>query len=386
MTVESGNARFIENGSVSGSVGARDVEIRESLMDQNPSNDPSQIEVPIIVAQPQGMNMEQQQMDALSLIMDAIIQEEEENAQVNEQVRPQEEIVSRRSTREKRSAISNDYIVYALEHESDLNIDNDQVSFDQAMSGENSDKWLMAMKEELKSMDDNNVWEMTELPKDSKRVGCKWVFKTKRDFKGNVERYKARLVAKGYTPKDGNDYKETFSPVSRKDSLRIVMALVAHFDLELHQMDVKTAFLNGDLEEEVYMDQPQGFETTSKRNPVCRLKKSIYGLKQASRQWYLKFDDTVLSYGFVEMTVDRCIYMKVVGSKFIILVFYVDDILLAASDRGLLHDVKNYLSSNFEMKDMSEASYVIGIEIFRDRSQGILEFWDYLKRLTSTKF
>ena len=195
--------------------------------------------------------------------------------------------------------------------------------------------------------------------------------KTKRDSKGNVERYKARLVAKGYTQKDGIDYKEIFSPVSRKDSLRIVMALVAHFDLELHQMDVKMAFLNGDLEEEAYMDQPQGFETTSKRNLVCRLKKSIYGLKQASRQWYLKFNDAVLSYGFVEMIVDRCIYMKVVGSKFIILVLYVNDILLAASDRGLLHNVKNYLSSNFEMKDMGEASYVIGIEIFRDRSQGI---------------
>ena len=195
-------------------------------------------------------------MDAPSPIMDAIVQEDEENAQVNEQVRPQEEIVSRRSTREKRSTILNDYIVYALEHESDLSIDNDPVSFNQAMSCENSDKWLMAMKEELKSMDDNNVWEMTELLKDSKRVGHKWVFKTKRDSKGNVERYKARLVAKGYTQKDGIDYKETFSPVSRKDSLRIVMALVAHFDLELHQMDVKMAFLNGDLEEEVYMDQP----------------------------------------------------------------------------------------------------------------------------------
>ena len=124
------------------------------------------------------------------------------------------------------------------------------------------------MKEELKSMTDNNVWVMTELPEGSKRVGCKWVFKTKRDFMGNVERYKDRLVAKGYTQKDGIDYKETFSPVSKKDSLRIIMALVAHYDLELHQMDVKTAFLNGDLEEEVYMDQPQGFETTGKESLV----------------------------------------------------------------------------------------------------------------------
>ena len=137
-------------------------------------------------------------------------------------------------------------------------------------------------------------------------------------------------------------------------------------------MDVKTAFLNGDLEEEVYMDQPEGFVITGKENLVCGLKKSIYRLKQASRQWYLKFNDTITSYGFTENTVDRCIYMKVSGSKFIILVLYVDDILLAANDIGLLHDVKWFLSKNFEMKDMGEASYVIGIEIFRDRSQGLL--------------
>ena len=227
------------------------------------------------------------------------------------------------------------------------------------------------MKEELKSMTDNNVWVMTELPEGSKRVGCKWIFKTKRDSMGNVERYKARLVAKGYTQKDGIDYKETFSPVSKKDSLRIIMALVAHYDLELHQMDVKTAFLNGDLEEEVYMDQPQGFETTGKESLVCKLKKSIYGLKQASRQWYLKFNNTILSYEFVENTVDTCIYMKVSGSRFIIMILYVDDILLIANDKGMLHDVKEFLSKNFEMKDMGEASYVIGISISKKNSHGL---------------
>ena len=272
----------------------------------------------------------------------------------------------------RRSAIPDDYIVYALDHESDLSMDNDLVSFKEAVESNNSKKWYNAMKEELKSMIDNNVWVMTELPEGSKRVGCKWVFKTKRDSMGNVERYKARLVAKGYTQKDGIDYKETFSPVSKKDYLRIIMALVAHYDLELHQMDVKTAFLNGDLEEEVYMDQPQGFETTGQESLVCKLKKSIYGLKQASRQWYLKFNNTILSYGFVENTVDTCIYMKVTGSQFVILVLYVDDILLAANDKGMLRDVKEFLSKNFEMKDMGEASYVIGIEIFRDKSQGVL--------------
>ena len=142
------------------------------------------------------------------------------------------------------------------------------------------------------------------------------------------------------------------------------MALVAHFDLELHQMDVKTAFLNGDLEEEVFMDQPEGFSVEGKGHMVCKLKKSIYGLKQASRQWYIKFNDTITSFNFEEKLVDRCIYRKVNGSKIIFIVLYVDDILLATNDLGLLHNTKEYLTKNFEMKDMGEASYVIGIEIF----------------------
>ena len=150
------------------------------------------------------------------------------------------------------------------------------------------------------------------------------------------------------------------------------MALVAHFDLELHQMDVKTAFLNGNLDEEVYMDQPKGFALKGKENLVCKLKRSIYGLKQASRQWYIKFHNTIISFGFKENTVDKCIYLKVSGSKFIILILYVDDILLASSDLGLLHETKKFLTKNFEMKDMGEAAYVIGIEIFQDRSQRLL--------------
>ncbi|KAA0042410.1 retrotransposon protein, putative, Ty1-copia subclass [Cucumis melo var. makuwa] len=153
--------------------------------------------------------------------------------------------------------------------EFDLSINNDPVSFSHAIKGDNSAKWLDAMKEELKSMNDNEVWDLVELTKESKRIGCKWVFKIKRDSNGNIERYKARLVAKGYTQKDGIDYKETFSPVSKNDSLRISMALVAHYDLKLHQMDVKTAFLNGNLDEEVFMDQPEGFMVEGKEHMTC---------------------------------------------------------------------------------------------------------------------
>ena len=150
------------------------------------------------------------------------------------------------------------------------------------------------------------------------------------------------------------------------------MALVAHFDMELHQMDVKTTFLNGDLEEEVYMKQPEGFITNGNDHIVCKLKKSIYGLKQASHQWYLKFHDVISSFGFIENFMDQCIYHKVNGSKIIFLVLYLDDILLASNDLGLLHEVKRFLSQQFDMKDMSEASYVIGIKIERDKSQRIL--------------
>ena len=151
------------------------------------------------------------------------------------------------------------------------------------------------------------------------------------------------------------------------------MVIVAIYELELHQMDVKTAYLNGDLEENVYMDQPMGFLVEGKEHMVCKLNKSIYSLKQASRQWYLKFNYTIVSFGFKENIVDRCIYLKVSGSKVIFLIMYFDDILLATNDLGLLHETKIFLSNNFEMKDMGEVSYVIWIEIFRNRSQGFLD-------------
>jgi len=134
-------------------------------------------------------------------------------------------------------------------------------------------------------------------------------------------------------------------------------------------MDVKTAFLNGNLEEDVYMDQSVGFAEEGKEHMMCKLKRSIYELKQASREWYLKFNDTIVSFGFKENTVDQCIYLKVSDSKFIFLILYVDDILLTTNDLGQLSETERFLSNNFEMKDIGEAYYVIGIEIFRDRSQ-----------------
>ncbi|KAH9687283.1 hypothetical protein KPL70_014708 [Citrus sinensis] len=249
----------------------------------------------------------------------------------------------RRSKRVRRLAIPDDYVVYLREHDFDVDSSFDPITFQEAISCSKSSSWIHAMHDEMAFMYHNGVWDLVELPDGCRPIGCKWLFKTKRDAR-----------------------------ISTKDSFRIIMALVAHFNLELHQMDVKTAFLNGSLSKDVYMVQPEDFIEFGKENMVCKLKRSIYGLKQASRQWYLKFHDIVTSYGFQENVVDQCIYLRVSGSKYIILVLYVDDILLAANDTNFLLETKEILSYSFDMKDLSEAHYILGIEILRDRSKGVL--------------
>ena len=161
------------------------------------------------------------------------------------------------------------------------------------------------------------------------------------------------------------------SLVSSKDSFRTIMALVAHFDLEFHQMDVKTVFLNGDIDETIYMVQPENFVSGDTKRMVCKLKKSIYRLKQAFCQWYYKFHQVIISSGFKMNMVDDCIYHKFSGSKHIYLVLYVDDIFFATNDIGMLHETKRFLSKKFEMKDLGDASFVLGIQIHH-RSRGIL--------------
>nr|GFC77444.1 retrotransposon protein, putative, Ty1-copia subclass [Tanacetum cinerariifolium] len=191
-----------------------------------------------------------------------------------------------------------------------------------------SEKWLNAMNVEMQSMKDNEVWVLVELPPNGKTVGSKWLFKKKTDIDANVHIYKARLVAKGYTQTLGIDYEETFSPVADIRAIRILIAIAAYYDYEIWQIDVKTAFLNGYLNEEVYMEQPEGFVNPKYPNRVCKLKHSIYGLKQASRQWNKRFDDEIKS-------------------------------------TPMLQSVKTYLGKCFAMKDLGEAVYILGIKIYR---------------------
>jgi len=180
------------------------------------------------------------------------------------------------------------------------------------------------------------------------------------------------LWQRAITQREWIDFKETFSQVSSKDSFRTIMALVAHYNLELHQMDVKTTFLNGNIEETICMVKPKNFVSGDPKAMVCKLTKSIYELKHASRQSYHKFHQVILSFGFEMNVVDDCVYHKFNGSKYIFLVLYVDDILLATNNIDMLHDTKKFLSRNFEMKDLGDASFVLGIQIHRDQSQGIL--------------
>ncbi|KAJ4703754.1 Retrovirus-related Pol polyprotein from transposon TNT 1-94 [Melia azedarach] len=217
----------------------------------------------------------------------------------------------------------------------------------------------------------NQTWELTKRPRDRKIVTCKWVYK-KKEGETSVEgiKYKARVVARGFTQREGVDYNEIFSPVVRHTSIRVLLAIVAHQDLELEQLDVKTTFLHGELEEEIYMTQLDGFQVPGKEDYVCKLKKSLYGLKQSPRQWYKRFDSYMIEIGYTRSPYDCCVYYsKATNGSLIYLVLYVDDMLIAAENKYDVQKLKDLLSVEFEMKDLGAARKILGMEIYRDRSK-----------------
>uniref|UniRef100_A0A2N9ETF6 Reverse transcriptase Ty1/copia-type domain-containing protein n=1 Tax=Fagus sylvatica TaxID=28930 RepID=A0A2N9ETF6_FAGSY len=232
--------------------------------------------------------------------------------------------------------------------------------------------WCEAMQAELAALEANNTWSIQSLPSGKVPIGCKWVFKVKLRSDGSLERYKARLVAKGYNQKEGFDYFETFSPVAKFVTVRSLLAIAAVKGWSLYQLDVNNAFLHGELAEEVYMTLPPGLhskgETSS--NSVCRLTKSLYGLKQASRQWFSKFSTTLLSHGFTQSKADYSLFTRHDGSSFIALLVYVDDILIASSDIAAVTKLKQFLDAQFKLKDLGPVRYFLGLEIARS-TQGI---------------
>jgi len=218
----------------------------------------------------------------------------------------------------------------------------------------------------------NSVWTFVDAPEQIRPIGIKWIYKRKKEADGHVETYMARLVAKGFTQREGIDYDDTFSHVSMFKSIKVLLAIAAHYDYEIWQMDVKTAFLNGYLEEEIYMAQPDGFIQKGQEHMVCKLLKSIYGLKQASRSWNQRFDEVIKTYGFEQNLYKPCVYKYSKGKVVVFLVLYVDDILLIGSDIEIMSDIKAWLAKQFQMKDLGNAAFVLGIQIIRDRKNKLL--------------
>ena len=200
-----------------------------------------------------------------------------------------------------------DHFVFNLDE--NIILEDDPKDFMEAVNSSDADQWLQAMKEELDSINKNDVWDLVDLPKERKVIGCKWVLKKKLKVDGSLDKYKAKLVAKGFTQQPGIDFVDTYSPVAKFTSIRILMSVVAKMDLELHQLNVKMAFLNGELKEDIYMVQPDGFQVKGYAYKICKLKRSLYGLKQSSRQWYLKFHQAILEIGFEVSALDHCVYI-----------------------------------------------------------------------------
>uniref|UniRef100_A0A2N9J1S8 Integrase catalytic domain-containing protein n=1 Tax=Fagus sylvatica TaxID=28930 RepID=A0A2N9J1S8_FAGSY len=273
-----------------------------------------------------------------------------------------EEPQVRRSTRERHPSTRYSTSEYVL-----ITDEGEPESFQEVQSHKDKQGWMKVMHEEMNSLHKNNTYELVELPKGKKALRNKWVFKLKKDGEKLVK-YKARLVVKGFNKKQGIDFDEIFSPMVKMSSIRVILGLTASLDLELEQMDVKTAFLHGDLEEEIYMVQPEGFEAKGKEHKVCRLKKSLYGLKQAPRQWYKKFDSFMVGQGYTRTDADHCVYVRQFpNGKFIILLLYVDDMLIVGQDANMVGSLKKELFKSFDMKDLGPARQILGMQILRDR-------------------
>ncbi|KAG8474867.1 hypothetical protein CXB51_031602 [Gossypium anomalum] len=238
---------------------------------------------------------------------------------------------TRREIKPPKKYAEADLVAYALNVAKNIDANQEPSNYSEAISCEDSEKWMFAMQEEMESLHKNKTWDLVKLPK-------------------------------------GVDFTDVFSPVVKHSSIRALLGIVTMHDLKLEQLDVKTAFLYGELEEDIYMQQPEGFTVSKKEDYVCLLKKSLYGLKQSPRQWYKRFDSFMTSHDFKRSSFDGCVYFKKNSDgSFVYLLLYVDDMLIAAKDKGEIKKVKAQLSEEFVMKDLGPAKKILGMEILRDR-------------------
>ena len=241
--------------------------------------------------------------------------------------------------------------------------------------------WTLAMQEELNQFERNSVWELVPKPKDNLVIGTKWVFRNKLDENGVIIRNKARLVAKGYNQQEGIDFDETYAPVARLEAIRMLLAFSCIMDFKLFQMDVKSAFLNGYIQEEVYVDQPPGFKNFEFPNHVYKLKKALYGLKQAPRAWYDRLSKFLLENDFERGKVDTTLFIKKSKHDILLVQIYVDDIIFGATNESLCKDFSNIMQSEFEMSMMGELRYFLGLQIHQTKNGIFINQSKYCKEL-----
>jgi hypothetical protein len=238
--------------------------------------------------------------------------------------------------------------------------DCEPIGFEEAVKDE---KWRNAMDEEIKAIEKNNTWELTTIPKEQKPIGVKLVFKAKKNAKGKIERYKARLVVKGYSQRPGIDYGNVFALVARLETIRMVISLAAQNKWKIYQMDVKFAYLNGILEEEIYVEQPMGYVIKGDEKKVLKLIKTLYSLKQAPRAWNNRIDNYFQKNGFIKCPHEYSLYAKVCENGNILFVcLYVDDLIFTDNNPSMVKDFKKAMTQEFEMTDIGLMSYYLGIK------------------------
>ena len=226
------------------------------------------------------------------------------------------------------------------------------------------------MNEELDQIEKNNTWDMVQRPEGKNVIGSKWIFKNKLNEQGQVIRNKARLVYKGYAQIEGLDFDETFVPVARLEAIRMFLAYACHKRFKVYQMDVESAFLNGDLSEEVYMEQPEGFKLSNNPDLVCKLKKVLYGFKQAPHAWYHRLDTYLKEKGFKRGTFDKNLYIKTKDNDLLIMLVYVYEIIFGCNKDSLVQWFASAMESKFEMSMIGELSFFLSLQITQ-RSEGM---------------
>lgn len=242
-------------------------------------------------------------------------------------------------------------------------------------------EWRDACGEKITSITKNNTWNLVDLPIGTKPIGLKWVFEIKRNSDGSINKYKARLVAKGYVQRHGIDFDEVFAPVARIETVRFIIALAASNGWEIHHLDVKTAFLHGELKEEVYVNQPEEFLIKGSESKVYKLNKALHGLRQALREWNNKLNKILKELNFIKCSKEPSLYRMLDKDNLLLVAVYVDDLLVTGSSLDIILDFKKGMATKFEMSDLGKLTYYLGIEVIQNERGIVLKQEIYASKI-----